>query len=144
MRKAHRQLQDIVLLWTVAWAVVGLGLGIVQLLRTGQVSWIPALGLGAAAGGLGIGILYAGLMVLTEDWRDSLADTPGLLAQLGPQVLCGVGAGLIPGLLVGGFSGALFFAALAGCSAAAFNWKSVRESMLAHASRVKLSKAKAK
>jgi hypothetical protein len=144
MRKAHRQLQDTVLLWTIAWAVVGLGLGIAQMLRTGQISWIPGLGLGAAAAGLGIGILYAGLMVLTEDWRDSLADTPGILAQLGPQVLCGAGAGLIPGLLVGGISGAFFFATLGACSAAIFNWKAARESMLARMARGKLSRAKSK
>jgi hypothetical protein len=144
MRKAYRQLQDMVLLWAVAWAVVGLVLGVAQLLRTGEISWIPALGLGAAAAGLGIGILYAGLMVLTEDWRDSLADTPGVVAQLGPHVLCGAGAGLVPGLLVGGISGALFFATLGACSAAAFNWRAARESMLARASRGKLSKAKSK
>jgi hypothetical protein len=144
MRKAHRQLQDMVLLWTVAWAVIGLALGIAQLLRTGQISWIPGLGLGGAAGGLGIGILYAGLMVLTEDWRDSLADTPGIVAQLGPQVLCGAGAGLIPGLLVGGISGALFFATLGACSAAVFNWRAAQEAMLARAARSKLRKAKSK
>jgi len=144
MRKALQQLQDMVLLWTVSWAAVGLVLGVAQLLRTGQISWIPGLGLGGAAAGLGIGILYAGLMVLTEDWRDSLADTPGVLAQLGPQVVCGAGAGLIAGLLVGGISGALFFATLGACSAAAFNWKTARESMLARAARGKLSKAKSK
>ena len=84
------------------------GAGYCQLLRTGHVSWIPSLGLAAAAGGLGMGILYTALMLVTEDWRDSLADTPGMTAQLGPPVLCGTGAGLVAGLLAGGFSGAAF------------------------------------
>src|SRR5215212_6852892 len=87
MRKAERQqVQDMVLQWILLWAVLGLVLGIVQLLRTGAVSWIFSLTLGAGAGGLGTGILYAGLMLLTENWRDSLADTPGLPAQVGPQI----------------------------------------------------------
>jgi hypothetical protein len=134
MRKSvQRQLQDMVLLWPVTWAAVGLVLGVLQLLRTGQVSWIFALGLGAAAAGLGVGILYTGLMVVTNDWRDSLADTPGLLAQLGPQVLCGAGAGLAGGLLAGGLEGALFFGVVGACCAAAFNWKSVKESIAARA-----------
>ena len=132
-KKTLRGLQDTVLLWTLAWAMVGLALGIVQLLRTGQVSWIPSLSLGAAAGGLGIGILYAGLMFLTEDWRDSLADTPGLAAQLGPPVLCGALAGVIAGFLVGGFSGAFFFATVGALTAAMFNWKSAKEELRARA-----------
>src|SRR3954466_11355829 len=90
MRKSKlRQLQDTILLWTIAWAVIGLVLGIAQLLRTGQVSWIPSLGLAAAAGGLGMGILYTALLLLTEDWRDSPADTPGLAGQVGAPGLCG-------------------------------------------------------
>ena len=130
MRKAERQrLQDMVLQWSLLWAVIGLVMGIVQLFRTGAVSWIPSLGLGAAAGGLGTGIVYAGLMLVTENWRDSLADTPGLPAQLGPQLLCGVGAGILPGLLVGGVSGALFFGGLGAVTAALINWRSVRESL---------------
>jgi hypothetical protein len=144
MRKKELQkLQDTVLLWTITWAVVGLSLGIVQLLRTGKVSWIPSLGLAAAAAGLGMGILYAGLMIVTENWRDSLADTPGLAAQLGPQVLCGVGAGVFAGLLVGGFGGAFFFAALGGLTAAIFNWKSASEALRTLAARRKTGKAKA-
>ena len=130
MRKAaQQQLQDMVLQWILLWAVLGLALGIVQLLRTGAVSWIFSLGLGAAAGGLGTGILYAGLMLLTDSWRDSLADTPGLPAQVGPQVVCGAGAGIVPGLLVGGLSGALFFGGLGALSAAVVNWRSVREGL---------------
>ena len=83
MRKSKiLQLQDTILLWTITWAVIGLALGVAQLLRTGKVSWIPSLGLAAAAGGLGMGILYTALMLLTENWRDSLADTPGMAAQL--------------------------------------------------------------
>jgi len=147
MRKSKlRQLQDTILLWTIAWAVIGLVLGIAQLLRTGQVSWIPSLGLAAAAGGLGMGILYTALMLLTEDWRDSLADTPGMAAQLGPQVLCGTGAGLVAGLLVGGLSGAAFFAPLGGVTAAVFNWKSAKEALgeRAAARRKAMSKGKVK
>src|SRR3954451_16302046 len=103
MRKSKlRQLQDTILLWTIAWAVLGLVLGIAQLFRTGQVSWIPSLGLAAAAGGLGMGILFIALILVTEKLRGSLADTPAMAAQLGPQVLCGAGAGLVAGLLVGG------------------------------------------
>jgi len=132
-KKELQQLQDTVLLWAVAWGVIGLALGIVQVLRTGQVSWIPSLGLAAAAAGLGMGILYAVLMILTDGWRDSLADTPGLPAQLGPQVVCGAGAGVIGGLLAGGFGGALFFGGLGAVTAAVFNWKSVQQEIRARA-----------
>jgi hypothetical protein len=143
MRKAQRQqLQDMVLQWVIVWALIGLSLGIVQLMRTGAVSWIPALGLGAAAGGLCIGVLYAGLMVATENWRDSLADTPGVLAQAGTQMLCGAAAGLIPGSVAGGISGGLFFGAIAACTAALFNWKSVQEGLRARPSGRKPAKVK--
>ncbi len=145
MRKSKlRQLQDTILLWTITWAVTGLVLGIAQVLRTGQVSWIPSLSLAAAAGGLGMGILYTALMLLTEDWRDSLADTPGMAAQLGPLVLCGAGAGVVAGLLVGGFSGAAFFTPLGAVTAAAFNWKSAKEALRerAAARRKAISKGK--
>jgi hypothetical protein len=140
--KPLRQIQHEALRWTLAWAIVGLVIGVVQLLRTGEVFWVPALGGGAAAAGLGMGVLYACLIVVTEDWRDSLADTPGLMAQLGPQVLCGAGAGLVAGLLAGGIGGALFFAALGACSAAVFSWRSVRDSLPPRAARGKPSKAK--
>ena len=56
-KKELQHLQDMVLLWTVTWAAIGLVFGIAQLLRTGQVSWIPSLGLGAAAAGLGMGVV---------------------------------------------------------------------------------------
>jgi MFS family permease len=145
MRKKELQrLQDTVLLWTITWAVIGLALGIVQLLRTGKVSWIPSLGLGAAAAGLGMGIFYAVLMVLTDNWRDSLADTPGLAAQLGPPVLCGAGAGVVGGLVAGGLSGAAFFGVLGAATAAIFNWKAAREEVLrARAARRKPVQPKA-
>jgi hypothetical protein len=143
-KKEIQRLQDMVLLWALTWGVVGLALGIAQVLRTGQVSWIPSLGLGAAAAGLGMGILYAVLMILTDGWRDSLADTPGLPAQLGPQVLCGAGAGVVGGLLAGGFSGALFFGGLGAVTAAVFNWKSVKDELRARAARRKLVKSKAR
>ena len=143
MRKAvQQQLQEVVLLWTLSWAIVGLGLGSAQLLRTGQVFWIPAILLGAIAAGLGVGILYAGLLLLTENWRDSLADTPGLVAKLGPHLLCGSGAGLIPGLLVGGFSGALFFGTLGACSAAVINWRSAKEAFRSRGTQKRVSNAK--
>jgi MFS family permease len=143
-KKDLQHLQDTVLLWTVTWAAIGLAFGIAQLLRTGQVSWIPSLGLGAAAAGFGMGILYALLMVMTAGWRDSLADTPGLAAQLAPQVLCGAGAGVMGGLLAGGFSGALFFGALGAITATIFNWKWVKDDIRERAARRKPLKPKAR
>lgn len=119
------QVLQVALRWVVAWAAVGMVLGVVQMLRKMEIFWIPALLVGAAAAGLGIGLLYACLMVVTEDWRDSLADTPGLMAQLGPQALCGASAGLVAGLLAGGIGGALFFGALGGCSAVALSWRDI-------------------
>jgi hypothetical protein len=68
-------------------------------------------------------------MILTEGWRDSFADTPGLAAQLAPQVLCGAGAGIMGGLLAGGYSGALFFGALGAITATIFNWKQVKDDL---------------
>jgi hypothetical protein len=143
-KKELQRLQDSVLLWTVTWAAIGLAFGIAQLLRTGQVSWIPSLGLGAAAAGFGMGILYALLMILTEGWRDSFADTPGLAAQLAPQVLCGAGAGIMGGLLAGGYSGALFFGALGAITATIFNWKQVKDDLRDRAARRKPVKPKAR
>jgi hypothetical protein len=92
----------------------------------GYIFWVPALGGGAAAAGLGIGLIFTGLMALTTEWRESLEDTPGMMARLGPDVLCGAVAGLIAGLLVGGSTGAFFFATLGVCSAAIMKWRSVR------------------
>jgi hypothetical protein len=127
--------------WTIGWAIAGVVLGVPAMLgraiaKTGALPdntfsfygfWIPALGLGAAAGGLGIGVLYTGLMVLTEEWRLQFEqDTPGPKGWLLPPVICGAASGLIPGLLVGGIGGALFFALLAGCTAAGFTWWTMR------------------
>jgi len=120
--------------WTVGWGVAGVVLGVPLMLlkmmmesaaRADDLSfyafWVPALGLGAAAGGLGIGVLYAGLLMGTEEWRHQYEqDTRGVKGWLLPPVVCGAASGLIPGLLVGGIGGALFFALLAGCTAAAF------------------------
>lgn len=120
--------------WTISWGVAGVVLGIPLMLgkviaKTGAmpddgvsfyIFWVPALGLGAAAGGLGIGVLYAALMMGTEEWRlQHEQDTPGPKGWLLPPVICGAASGLIPGLLVGGIGGALFFALLAACTAAA-------------------------
>jgi hypothetical protein len=128
--------------WTIGWGAAGVVLGVPLMLikaiaesgaRADDPSfyafWVPALGLGAAAGGLGIGALYAGLMFLTEDWRLQYEqDTPGMKGRLLPPVVCGAAAGLVPGLLVGGFGGAFFFALLAGVTAAAFTWRTARGS----------------
>ena len=137
-----QQILRVALGWARAWAVAGTLLGILLMLGKalpfteagstpdsflGQWFWVVALGLGAAAAGLGIGILYAGLLIVTEEWRESVEETPGVLAQWGPQVLCGALAGLVPGLLVGGFTGALFFASLAACSAAGLQWWAARQ-----------------
>jgi hypothetical protein len=128
--------------WAGAWAVAGLVLGVLLMLGkalpfaesgsrpdsvSGYFFWIPAVGAGAAAAGLGIGLLFAFLMALTTDWRDSL-EGDGLVERLGPDVLCGTIAGLIPGLMIGGIGGALFFAILGGCSAAGMNWWAARAS----------------
>jgi len=135
------QVFRVALLWAAAWAAVGLVLGILLMLGKappfaesgakpdsilGYIFWVPALGGGAAAAGLGIGLIFTGLMALTTEWRESLEDTPGMMARLGPDVLCGAVAGLIAGLLVGGSTGAFFFATLGVCSAAIMKWRSVR------------------
>jgi hypothetical protein len=123
--------------WTIGWGVGGVVLGVPLMLlkmmmesgaRADDLSfyafWVPALGLGAAAGGLGIGVLYSGLMTITEEWRLQYEqETPGVKGRLLPPVLCGAAAGLVPGLLVGGIGGAFFFALLAAVTATAFNWR---------------------
>src|SRR4051812_32999311 len=147
MRKSKlRQMQDTILLWTIAWAVIGLVLGIAQLLRTGQVSWIPSLGLAAAAGGLGMGILYTALMLVTEDWRGSPGGTPRMGGELGAPVVFGPRARLGGGPFPGGLRGAPFFAPLGAVSAAIFNWKSAKEALRerAAARRKAMSKGKVK
>jgi hypothetical protein len=127
--------------WTIGWGIAGVVLGVPAMLgkiiaKTGALPddslafygfWIPALGLGGAAGGLGIGFLYAALMMGTEEWRLQYEqDTRGVKGWLLPPVVCGAAAGLIPGLLVGGIGGALFFALLAGATAATLTWWEVR------------------
>jgi hypothetical protein len=123
----------VALRWAAAWGVVGLVLGTLLMLgkappfaESGVHSdnilsysfWVPTLGVGAAGAGLAIGLVFAGLMALTSEWRDSLEGTD-LMITLGPDVLCGLVAGLIPGFLVGGWAGALFFAVLGAVSAGA-------------------------
>ena len=119
--------------WTIGWGVAGVVLGVpLMLLKVMMESgaraddfsfyafWVPALGLGAAAGGLGIGVLYGLLMMGTEEWRLQYEqETPGRKGWLLPPVICGAACGLVPGLLVGGIGGALFFALLAAGTAAA-------------------------
>jgi hypothetical protein len=132
------KLPQVALQWVSAWAVAGLATGIVLMLlkampftesgakpEEGFALWIPAMALAGAAAGLGVGLLYAGLMLVTEEWRNSLeGDT--LTVRLGPQVLCGSIAGLVAGLIAGGFGGAAFFAALGALTAAAMNWRAAR------------------
>jgi hypothetical protein len=135
-----RQIMRVALHWAIAWGMTGLVVGALLMLRKmlpfaglggqaadalGSVFWIPALGAGAAAAGLGIGLVYACLMAWTADWRDSY-EAPGLVGALTPYVLCGAAAGLVPGLLVGGFTGAFFFAGLGAGSAAALNWQAAK------------------
>jgi hypothetical protein len=124
----------VALRWAAAWAAVGLLIGVLfvsgktllagpgaEVNILGYVLWAPVLAGAAAAAGLGIGLIFAGLMAVTADWRDSLVGD-GIMIRLGPDVLCGAGAGLVPGFLVGGLGSALFFAFVGGCFAAAFNW----------------------
>jgi hypothetical protein len=127
----------VALQWTAAWAVAGLVVGILlMLLKTLPFAesarmredefWLPIMALAGAAAGLGVGLVYACLMTVTEEWRNSLeGDT--LTVRLGPQVLCGAVAGILAGLLAGGLGGAFFFAGLGGCTAAALNWRAARE-----------------
>jgi hypothetical protein len=135
-----RQIMRVALHWAIAWGMAGLVVGALLMLRKllpfaglggepadvlGSVFWIPALGAGAAAAGLGIGLVYACLMAWTADWRESY-EAPGVVGAFTPYVLCGAAAGLVPGLLVGGITGALFFAVLGAASAAALNWQAIR------------------
>jgi hypothetical protein len=117
--------------WAATWAVVGCIMGLLFMVGRvlplaesgakpssvfGYVFWVPALTGGAAAAGLAIGLIFAGLMAVTTELRESLEDSPGMMARLGPDALCGAVAGLMAGLLVGGWSGALFFGALGAAS----------------------------
>jgi MFS family permease len=133
----------VALQWAVAWAVVGLVVGVLFLLGKafpfgeagakpdsvlGHAFWVPILIGAAAAGGLGIGLIFTGLMAVSADWRDSLQGDDWK-TRLGPDVACGAVAGLIAGFLVGGFTGALFFAVLGAGTAAALKWKDVRQGL---------------
>ena len=122
----------VALRWAVAWAIVGLVVSVFSLLRTiyfaessgldGGIAYsVPVMIGAAAAAGLALGLIYTGLLAVSADWRDSL-EGDDWKTRLGPYVLCGAAAGLIPGFLVGGFTGALFFAVLAGSTALALTW----------------------
>lgn len=128
--------------WSGVWAVIGCIVGL--LLMVGKaapfaasggksssvftyVFSVPALTAGAAAAGLAIGLIFAGLMAVTTEWRESLEDTPGMTARLGPDALCGAVAGFVPGLLVGGISGGLFFASLGAASGGIMKYWIIRK-----------------
>src|SRR3712207_3729790 len=80
------KLPQVALQWISAWAITGLAAGIVLMLlkalplaesggkpSDGEYAfWIPIMALAGAAAGLGVGLLYAGLMVITEEWRNGL------------------------------------------------------------------------
>jgi hypothetical protein len=124
----------VALRWAVAWAIVGLVVSVSSLLwktfyfteasaglDDGIAYSVPAMIAAAGVAGLALGLIYTGLLALSADWRDSL-EGDDWKTSLGPYVLCGAAAGLIPGFLVGGLAGALFFAVLAGCTALALTW----------------------
>jgi hypothetical protein len=122
----------VALRWAVAWAIVGLAVSVFSLLHRiyfaesagldGGIAYsVPAMTAAAAVAGLALGLIYTGLLAVSADWRDSL-EGDDWKTRLGPYVLCGGAAGLIPGFLVGGFTGALFFAVLAGSTALALTW----------------------
>jgi hypothetical protein len=124
----------VALRWAVAWAIVGMVVSVSSLLRKtfffteasagledGIAYSVPAMIAAAGVAGLALGLVYTGLLALSADWRDSLEGDDWKI-RLGPYVLCGAAAGLIPGFLVGGLAGALFFAVLAGCTALALTW----------------------
>jgi hypothetical protein len=126
----------VALRWAVAWAIVGLMVSVFSLLHRiyfaessgldGGIAYsVPVMIGAAAAAGLALGLIHTGLLAVSADWRDSL-EGDDWKTRLGPYVLCGAAAGLIPGFLVGGFTGALFFAVLAGCTALALTWIEMR------------------
>jgi len=131
----------VALRWAVAWAIVGLVVGVLSLVRKalsfteananpdgGTAFWVPVMIGAAAAAGLGIGSIYTGLLAVSADWRDSL-EGDDWKTRLGPYVLCGAAAGLIAGFLVGGITAALFFAVLGACTAGALTWIDIRKGL---------------
>ncbi len=127
--------------WAVTWAIVGLLVGVLSLVYEtlpftepgakpdgGIAVWVPVMIGAAAAAGLGIGLIYTGLLAVSANWRDSL-DGDDWKTRLGPYVLCGAAAGLIAGFLVGGLTGGFFFAVLGGCTAAALTWLDLRKGL---------------
>ncbi len=128
----------VALRWAVTWAIVGLLVSVSWLVRNtfyfteasagpdGGIAFsVPVMIGAAAAAGLALGLFYTGFLSVSSDWRDSM-EGDDWKTRLGPYVLCGAAAGLIPGFLVGGFTGALFFAVLAGCTALALTWIELR------------------
>ena len=127
--------------WAVAWAIVGLVVSVLSLVRKtlfyteasgspdGGIAFsVPIMIGAAAAAGLALGLIYTGLVAMSADWRDSLQGDDWK-TRLGPYVVCGAAAGLIAGFLVGGFTGALFFAVLGGCTAGALTWIELRNGL---------------
>jgi hypothetical protein len=130
----------VALRWSITWAVVGFAVGILNVLghslpfvelespsasAAASPFGIVALGLSAAAGGLGMGLLYACLWIWSADLREAY-EKPGFAGTVRPYALCGAAAGLIAGFLVGGFTGALFFALLGAMTAIGLNWREIR------------------
>lgn len=131
----------VALRWAVAWAIVGLVVSVLSLVRKtlfytetsgspdGGIAFsVPVMIGAAAAAGLALGLIYTGLLAVSADWRDSLQGGDWK-SRLGPYVVCGAAAGLMAGLLVGGFTGALFFAVLGGCTAGALTWIEMRKGL---------------
>jgi len=96
--------------------------------QDGTAAWFrprgAALGGGLGHRGIGGECFIAG----AQDWRDSLQGDDWK-TRLGPYVVCGAAAGLMAGFLVGGFTGALFFAVLGGCTAGALTWIDMRKGL---------------
>ena len=128
----------VALRWAVARAIVGLVVSVFSLVRMtfyftdasagqddGIAYSVPAMISAAAVAGLALGLIYTGLLAVSADWRDSL-EGDDWKTRLMPYVLCGAAAGLIPGFLVGGLAGAMFFAVLGGCTALALTWIETR------------------
>lgn len=131
----------VALRWAVAWAIVGLVVSVLSLVRKtlfyteasgspdGGIAFsVPIMIGAAAAAGLALGLIYTGLLAVSADWRDSLQGDDWK-TRLGPYVVCGAAAGLIAGFLAGGFTGALFFAVLGGCTAGALTWIEMRKGL---------------